>query len=121
MEFEAVRARDTIIEPLPELTRDEALRIKYRVLKEWPDLSRGLKTIIADRIVDLTRRLKAAEQKQRKAQVRRDEEAMQEARAEIVGLKLALIDPVTSQIDGQIGIEREQKRTQRVVEKLANL
>ena len=107
---------------LPKLSTEEALEIRNRVLREFPDLPRSLKTIIAERLVLLARRLKAAQERLRRAKERGAEDEISEAEADVHIRKfILLVDPLTNQISAQIKIEREQAEINRIATMLADL
>lgn len=104
---------------LPKLSTEEALEIRNRVLREFHDLSRGLKTIIAERLVLLARKLKAAQERLRKA---RAADEIEEAEFGTFCWKLALdVDPYPDTILSQIKIEREQAETRKIAAMLADI
>lgn len=111
-----------IVGRLPQLSREEALHIRDQVLHDYGDLSRGLKTIIAEELVLMTRKLKAAQEELNLAHRRNDQAGIKEARTKVLGIELEFaMGPLSSNVIVQIKIEREQAETNRIAKLLADI
>jgi hypothetical protein len=107
--------RQPVVNSLPQLTREEALAIRDQVNLKFGDLSKELKTIIAERLVLLTRKLKDAQARLKKNP--RDEQAQKDE----FDYAFILIDPLTTSMIGQIEIEREQRRFNELIKLLEEM